>query len=328
MRSIEVCAGAGGQALGLEQAGFNHDILVEIDKDACATLRINRPNWNVLEGDIINFCANEYLNIDLLAAGVPCPPFSVAGKQLGHNDERNLFPEVIRLISECMPKAVMIENVKGLLETKFDWYREYITKTITDLGYKCFWNPLNACDYGVPQLRPRTIMVAMRKEYYEFFRWPSPNKMPPLTVGEVLFDEMSTHGWENVEEWAKRANKIAPTLVGGSKKHGGADLGPTRSKEAWSKLGVNGMGLTEDAPAKDFIGIPKLTVKMAALIQGFPKDWMFTGKKTPAYRQVGNAFPPPVAKAVGEQIIKAIKSYETKEKSGFIYVTKGIRVAR
>jgi DNA (cytosine-5)-methyltransferase 1 len=117
---------------------------------------------------------------------------------------------------------------------------------------------------------------------------------------------MASNGWIGAESWVKQANGIAPTLVGGSKKHGGADLGPTRARLAWEKLGVNGKGLADAPPEKEFVGMPKLTVKMAALVQGFPPDWEFIGKKTPAYRQVGNAFPPPVAKAIGGAIKKAL----------------------
>lgn len=310
MRSIEVCAGAGGQALGLEQAGFKHVVLIEIDKSACDTIRLNRPKWNIVEGDIRKFSATTYHGIDLLAGGIPCPPFSVAGKQLGHEDERNLFPEIIRLIDECMPKAVMIENVRGLLDSKFDWYRADVSNKIEKLGYTCHWCLLNSSDFGVPQLRPRTIMVAFKQDYGKYFQWPKATASDSPTVGDVLVEEMGSNGWMEAANWAKKANKIAPTLVGGSKKHGGADLGPTRSKIAWSKLGVDGKGLADCAPNVDFTGIPRLTVQMAALIQGFPKDWIFAGKKTPAYRQVGNAFPPPVAKAVGEKIKLAIETYE------------------
>ena len=113
--SVEICAGAGGQALGLEQAGFDHSALIEIDRNACNTLRYNRPNWNVVELDVKEFSAVDYRGVDLFAGGVPCPPFSIAGKQLGQNDERDLFPEALRLIEECEPKAILLENVKGLL---------------------------------------------------------------------------------------------------------------------------------------------------------------------------------------------------------------------
>lgn len=306
MRSIEICAGAGGQALGLEQAGFKHVVLVEIDRAACATLRTNRPKWNVLEGDVREFRASNYQNIDLVAGGVPCPPFSVAGKQLGNEDDRDLFPEALRVVSECNPKAVMLENVRGLFDPKFSDYRNHIKEQLESMGYTCFWELVQANHYGVPQLRPRTILVALKEKYANYFTWPLGIVAPPPTVGQALYLEMASDGWEGAKEWADRANDIAPTIVGGSKKHGGADLGPTRSKLAWSKLGINGHGLEEMPPSKGFMGTPKLTVKMAALIQGFPPEWVFVGKKTPAYRQVGNAFPPPVAKAIGTAIKKAL----------------------
>ncbi len=306
MRSIEICAGAGGQALGLEQAGFEHVALIEIDTNACATLRKNRPEWNVIEGDVKAFSASKYYGIDLLAGGVPCPPFSVAGKQLGHEDERDLFPEALRLVRECNPNAVMLENVKGLFESKFTPYREKIKSDLEAMGYECFWELIHAHHHGVPQLRPRTLLVALKQEYAPCFVWPIGVVAPPPTVGQLLYDEMASNGWEGAGAWRDYANGIAPTLVGGSKKHGGADLGPTRSRMAWEKLGVDGIGLADAPPDKGFTGMPKLTVKMAALVQGFPPDWEITGKKTPAYRQVGNAFPPPVAKAIAGAIYKAL----------------------
>jgi len=134
------------------------------------------------------------------------------------------------------------------------------------------------------------------------FSWPKSNVKNPLTVGELLKDQMSINGWKGVRRWVRQADDIAPTLVGGSKKHGGPDLGPTRAKRAWATLGVDGMGIANQSPDKEFVGIPKLTIPMVARIQGFPDDWNFTGKKTPAYRQIGNAFPPPVAEAVASKI--------------------------
>jgi len=312
MRSIEICAGAGGQALGLEQAGFEHVALVEIDAPACATLRKNRPQWNIIEDDVKNFSAKKYRNIDLFAGGVPCPPFSVAGKQLGHEDERDLFPEALRLVRECDPKAVMLENVRGLFAPKFEEYRNNIKKQLENLGYECFWELVQANHYGVPQQRSRTILVALKKQYAAYFSWPLGVVAPPPTVGDILYAEMVSNGWDGAKKWAEKANGIAPTVVGGSKKHGGADLGPTRAKLAWEKLGVDGKGLAEVAPPKDFIGNPKLTVRMAGIIQGFPSDWEFAGKKTPAYRQVGNAFPPPVAKAIGGAIKKALMTAQNE----------------
>lgn len=299
--SIEICAGAGGQALGLEQAGFEHVSLVEIEPAACATLRFNRRHWNVTEGDLHHYSADHLAGVELLAGGVPCPPFSKAGKQLGNADERDLFPEAIRLVSECKPQAAMLENVRGLLDSMFDEYRAKIIGDLKKLGYFAEWRLLNASNFGVPQLRPRVIFVALRKELVPYFNWPTAYVDPP-TVGEALFDLMSENDWRGAHEWRERACDIAPTLVGGSKKHGGPDLGPTRAKRAWAAIGVDGMGIADAAPERNFVGLPRLTVRMTARIQGFPDEWQFSGKKTSSYRQIGNAFPPPVACAVGNQI--------------------------
>lgn len=306
--SLEICAGAGGQALGLEQAGFEHISLVEIEKPACETLRFNRPDWNVTEGDLRHYSAEKWRGVELLAGGVPCPPFSKAGKQLGTEDERDLFPEALRLVSECKPQAVMLENVRGLLDSVFDDYRAKIISDLKKLGYVAEWRLLNASDFGVPQLRPRVVFVALKKSSADYFNWPTPSTTPPPHVGEALFDLMDANGWRGAKQWREQAFDIAPTLVGGSKKHGGPDLGPTRAKKAWASIGVDGKGIADAAPEKDFVGMPRLTIRMAARIQGFPDHWQFSGKKTAAYRQIGNAFPPPVACAVGTQIQAALNA--------------------
>lgn len=306
--SVEICAGAGGQALGLEQAGFEHANLIEIDKAACTTLKLNRPHWGVIECDVRDYDGSALKGVELLAGGVPCPPFSKAGKQLGNNDERDLFPEAIRLVAQAKPQAVMLENVRGLLDSVFDEYRAKLILDLKKLGYIAEWRLLNASDFGVPQLRPRVVFVALKKSAAGFFSWPSALIAPPPTVGTALFDLMAANDWRGAQAWRERACDIAPTLVGGSKKHGGPDLGPTRAKKAWASLGVDGMGIADAPPLVDFVGMPRLTVRMAARIQGFPDEWQISGKKTSAYRQIGNAFPPPVACAVGQQIIAALNA--------------------
>lgn len=334
--SVEICAGAGGQAVGLHNAGFKHAALIEIDRDACETLRANtarNPEWSgckVIEADLREFDPAELGmapgKLDLLAGGVPCPPFSAAGKQLGRDDERDLFPTMLDLIDHLEPKAVMIENVRGLLDPKFAEYRQEIIKRLESMDYEeCYWDILEAKNYKVPQLRPRAILVAMQPGYAKYFEHSKPQAGAPTSVGQALHDSMrerydavsdDPRAEKAFKKWYEKALEgVAPTIVGGSKKHGGADLGPTRAKRAWADLGVCGLGVAnephemKDAERDLFAPAgPKLTVTQAALIQGFPDNWKFTGRKTAAYRQVGNAFPPPVAQAVGEQIYAAFEA--------------------
>lgn len=330
LSSIEICAGAGGQALGLERAGFHHRAVVEIEDWPVETLRANRQmnpgplgEWPIFHMDVREFNGRPYRNqIDLFAGGVPCPPFSIAGKQLGADDDRDLFPEAIRLVEEIRPKAVLLENVKGLGQKRFDEYRAQIIDKLEDLGYVVHWNLLQAADYGVPQLRPRFILVAMLSEYAPFFRWPEHNSTR-VSVGDALRHLMAENGWPGANGWADSAQGVAPTLVGGSKKHGGPDVGPTRSREAWKKLGVKGSSIAESAPAKDFpVGdpdhLPRLTVAMGGVIQGFPEDWKWMGRKTAQWRQIGNAFPPPMAEAIGRSISDAIWMTEHLQQEGAI----------
>ncbi|MFE0673639.1 DNA cytosine methyltransferase [Streptomyces sp. NPDC058867] len=334
--SVEVCAGAGGQAVGLHKAGFQHVALIEIDKDACETLRKNtkgNPEWEsckVIEADLREFDPDSLGlkpgELDLLAGGVPCPPFSAAGKQLGRDDERDLFPTMLSLVDRLEPKAVMIENVRGLLDPKFAEYRKEIIDRLEELGYEeCYWDVLEAKDYAVPQLRPRAILVAMKPEFAAHFEHHKPAETKVITVGEALQDSMRERYDQVADDpraegafknWYEKALEgVAPTVVGGSKKHGGADLGPTRAKRAWADLGVCGLGVANEPDEmkdveRDLFAKagPKLTVTQAALVQGFPEEWKFSGRKTAAYRQVGNAFPPPVAQAVGNQIYAAFEA--------------------
>jgi DNA (cytosine-5)-methyltransferase 1 len=307
LTALEICAGAGGQALGTEMAGFHHVAACEIDAAACATLRLNRPQWNVVQSNVRELHGADYRGIDLLAGGVPCPPFSIAGKRLGPDDERDLFPTALRLVRESKPVAVLLENVPGFATAKFSDYRAALITDLARSGYTVAWQVLNACNFGVPQLRPRFILVAIRGKAAQRFLWPQPAGTPP-TVGDTLYDLMASRGWRGASAWAAHASAIAPTLVGGSKRHGGPDLGPTRARLAWRELGVEARSLADAPPDSVFTieGLPRLTTRMAARIQGFPDSWTFSGKKTAAYRQIGNAFPPPVAHAVATAIRSAL----------------------
>ncbi|MEV0417779.1 DNA cytosine methyltransferase [Streptosporangium canum] len=319
LRVIEICAGAGGQALGLEKAGFEHELAIELDENAVNTLRRNRPAWKVAQGDVADpnvwnpadwAPGPDRRPIDLLAGGVPCPPFTIAGKQLGATDERDLFAWAVEQVKVVQPRALLLENVRGLSMPRFAGYRQHVLDRLREFGYAAEWRLLQASNYGVPQLRPRFVLVAMAPDEFAHFHWPEPIGQPP-TVGETLLPLISANGWKGAEEWAERANNIAPTIVGGSKKHGGADLGPTRAKRAWAELGVDALGVANHAPNPDddFLVGPKLTCEMVARIQGWDDDefqWTFTGKKTSTYRQIGNAFPPPVSKALGVAIAAAL----------------------
>jgi len=303
LTALELCAGGGGQSLGYEDAGFEHAGLVEIDKHACMTLRTNRPDWcnKVFEQDLNTFDGSAFRGVDIISGGLPCPPFSVAGKQLGANDERNLFPAMIRLVDQIRPKAVMIENVRGILDDVFANYRSFVRDELRKLGYQTGWKLMNASDFGVSQLRPRAVFAGIQSRYAANFFWPDGSEIPE-TVGEKLFDLMASNGWKGAIAWRKSANAIAPTVVGGSHKHGGPDLGPTRARRAWASLGVDGLGIADEAPGPSFSGTPKLTIRMVARLQGFPDAWHFSGGKTAAYRQVGNAFPPPFARAIAKHL--------------------------
>lgn len=308
---VEICAGAGGQALGLEKAGFEHALAVELDDTACETLRANRPAWKIAHGDVADATVwnpADYKGVSLLAGGVPCPPFTIAGKQLGANDERDLFAWAIELAGIVRPRALLLENVRGLSMPRFAAYRQHVLDRLASLGYAAEWQLLQAADFGVPQLRPRFVLVALQPDDAAYFRWPESVGQPP-TVGQALRAMMSADGWEGAGAWARRARRIAPTVVGGSKKHGGPDLGPTRAKRAWAELGVDGLGIADapPQPGDRFAVGPKLTTDMVARIQGWSNHypWVFAGRKTARYRQIGNAFPPPVAYALGSVIRKA-----------------------
>lgn len=310
---VEICAGAGGQAYGLHRAGFAHTLAIELDMQAAATLRAN-STWRVVEGDVADpavWNPADFQGIALLAGGVPCPPFSMAGKQLGSADERDLFAWAVEQVAIVQPRALLLENVRGLAAPRFAAYRQRVLDRLAEFGYVGDWRLLTSADFGLPQLRPRFVLVAMKPEDAAYFRWPEPTDAR-VSVGQALGDLMAASGWPHAREWAAFADDIGPTLVGGSKKHGGADLGPTRAKLAWSKLGVDARGIAEEAPGPDAphftVQPPRLTIPMVARIQGWTEEsgWVFTGRKTSQYRQIGNAFPPPVAEAVGRSIRDAL----------------------
>ena len=167
----------------------------------------------------------------------------------------------MELCGRLRPRALLLENVRGLSMSRFGAYRQHVLDRLRELGYVPGWTLLNASDFGVPQLRPRSVLVALQPGDAPWFRWPVPAAQPPPSVGEAVADLMGARGWPGTARWARRARTIAPTIVGGSKKHGGADLGPTRAKRAWAELGVDGLGIADAPPgaADDPALTPRLT---------------------------------------------------------------------
>ena len=307
VKSIELCAGGGGAALGLEVAGFEPVMLIDNDRLACETLRFNRPQWNIIESDIRTITFTKIKDLDLLAAGLPCPPYSIAGVQKGAEDERDLFPEMLRIVEEIRPRAILIENVRGLLSSRFSGVRNQVDDMLRRYGYKTQWNMLNASGFGVPQKRTRVFMVAVQWYKNHMFRWPEPSPAPTRFVGEMLEDLLGANGWDGAREWAQLAHRfLSPTLTGGSKKHGGPDLGPTRARKEWQALGVHPLTIATEAPSPEGPTRLCLTVRMVARLQGFPDDWEFVGSKTQQCRQIGNAVPPPLMAAVAHQVAQCL----------------------
>lgn len=316
--SLEICAGGGGQALGLERAGFDPVMLIDDDPDACATLRRNRPGWDVRRLDLLEFVGSDHpqvLDVDLFAGGPPRPPYSIASTR-GTPDraDRDLLHAAIWLAIEVRPRAIVLENVPALAKApRFAETRAFVEEELGGNGYEVRWNVLDAQCFGVPQRREHGVLVAMRPDDMARFEWPRPSSERAATVGEVLWESMASRGWPGAAEWRRMADEVAPAIVGGSRDRGGADLGPSRTKRIWARLGVNGGSLADDVPGPDFVWepgdpkrLPRLTLQQVARLQGFPEDWVFEGRKTSRYRQIAHACPPPLATAVGLRIARAL----------------------
>ncbi|MFC9395184.1 DUF6339 family protein [Streptomyces sp. NPDC057027] len=313
-KSMEICAGAGAQALGLELAGFDPLLLIDSKADACFTIDLNRPGWDVVCMDVVQFHAGmrpDVVGVDLLSGGLPRVKSSATVGRAEDTEERRVLRAAVELACSIKPKAVLLENVPDLVESPaFEADRAWIEKELIGAGYRSSWRVLNASDFGVPQNRSSGFLIALREPYFSHFQWPEAHETTAPTVGDALGPSMASRGWPGAEQWIKNADRIAPALVGGSDRRGGADLGPTGSKKAWATLGVNGNSLGDEPPGIDFPSDdhPKLTVEQAAMIQAFPADWSFSGGKTSRYRQIGHAMPPPLATAVGLAIAAALRS--------------------
>ncbi len=332
--SIELFAGAGGLAIGLERAGFNAIALNEFDKDACKTLRTNRPNWNVIEGDVKNVDFTGFSNVDLLAGGFPCQAFSYAGNKLGFEDTRGtLFFEFARAIKELQPKIFLGENVRGLLKHDNGRTLSVMKSIIQDLGYTLIEpQVLKAIFYRVPQKRERLFLIGIRNDLVEIadFKWPTPhNKVmvlkDALKAGELYpTDVPKSQG----QTYAKRKKEILDLVPQGGYWR---DLPDDLQKEYMQKSyflggGKTGMArrLAWDQPSLTLTCSPAqkqterchpdetrpLTVREYARIQTFPDEWEFVGALTSQYKQIGNAVPVNLAYAVGQSLIGLLNSIE------------------
>lgn len=334
--SIELFAGGGGLALGMEKAGFKHILLNEFDKSACDTLRKNRPNWNVVEGDIHKVSFKDYEGkVDFLSGGFPCQAFSYAGKKAGFEDARGtLFFELARAVKEVKPKVFMGENVKGLYTHEKGHTFEVIKSVIEDLGYTLVEPQiLKAIQYQVPQKRERLILIAIRNDIANkvTFHYPSPyhrvltlrdaffkgilyNCDVPESIGQQypnrkkeIMEKVPMGGY-----WKDLPDELQREYMKGSYYMGGGKTGIAR------RLSLDEPSLTLTcAPAMKQterchpIETRPLTVREYARIQTFPDNWEFCGNMIAQYKQIGNAVPVNLAAAVGRSIIRLFNDIET-----------------
>jgi DNA (cytosine-5)-methyltransferase 1 len=317
---VDLCSGAGGLASGLESAGFSPVLLLDNKRQPCETLMANRPHWNVVCEDLVQFLPDEYpetLDVDLLSAGLPRVKASAAVGRPDSDQELRLLTATIYLVHSIQPRALLLENLPSLVESPaYAAIRNFVQAELAHLGYRYQWFVLNAADFGVPQERRQGILVALKEPWFHAFTPPRPTVDKHVPVGRALRRSMAARGWRDADIWAAQALAVAPTLVGGSENRGGADLGPSGTKRAWARMGVNAGALADEVPGPDYVWprsddpsqMPKITVDQAALLQAFPPEWQVTGRKTARYRQIGHATPPPVGRALGGAIATALRS--------------------
>lgn len=322
LTSLEICAGAGGQALGLHAGGFDALALYERNPAAAETLVANRWFGPVQCADVTEVDFRPHRgNVDLVAGGVPCQPHSSMGNQRGRHDERDLFLEAVRLVDEVQPRAFFFENVKGFGFRDNSDYRADLYRKFADLGYQSQLFSINGSDYGLAQLRPRVAFVGFRDVPIQRFQMPPKFPEWEPTVGAALLDLVSANGWLQAEEWAKNhANRRGSTIVGGSEQSGRLAFSSNLRKDDWIEMKIDPFGIGEAAPGPDhrLEDLFPLTLEMGARLQGFPDGWKFIGageersdkdRKTKT-RQIANALPPIMAHAVGLAIYTALTGVE------------------
>lgn len=329
--TIELFAGAGGLALGVEKAGFNTIGLVEFDRDACDTLRKNRPNWNVIHDDIANISKldlEEYFGIkkgelSLLSGGAPCQSFSYAGKRLGLEDARGtLFYHYAVFLEKLQPKMFLFENVKGLLTHDGGKTYKTILEIFENAGYEIQKSVLNAWDYGVAQKRERLMTVGIRKDLIDNikFEFPTAHEYKPV-LRDVLQNVPQSVGVPYGENKRKLFELVPP---GGYWKDIDPSLAKAYMKSCWEmEGGRTGIlrKLSMDEPSLTVLTSPSqkqterchpqearpFTVRENARCQSFPDEWEFCGNVMSQYKQVGNAVPVNLAFEVAKCIYTALE---------------------
>lgn len=315
-KTIELFAGAGGLALGLENAGLKHELLVEIDKDCVSTLKHNRPEWNVIHEDIHNVDFEEYKNIDVVTGGFPCQAFSYAGKRLGFEDTRGtLFFEFARCVQEVKPKICVAENVQGLIRHDKGRTLKTMLNVLNNMNYHTQYKVLNSWDYDVAQKRKRLFLVGTLKETP--FEYPEETGNHP-TLKEALKDVPKSKGvsYSEAKEkvmklvppggcWVDLPEEIQKEYMGKSYYSGGGKRGMAR-RLSWNEPSLT---LTTSPAQKQTERCHPdetrpFTVREYARIQSFPDEWEFCGKITSQYKQIGNAVPVKLGEAMGNSIIK------------------------
>lgn len=330
--SIELFAGAGGLALGLEEAGLHHVMLNEFDHTACDTLRINRPNWNVIEGDIHTIDFSQYQGkVDVVTGGFPCQAFSYAGKKLGFEDARGtLFFEWARAVKEIQPKICIGENVRGLLSHENGKTIKGMIDVLTELGYKVLIpQVLKAIYYKVPQKRERMILVGIRKDISTEFYYPKPSRhifttKDALKKGSLYDCDVPESEGEKYPEKKRKVLDLVPP--GGYWRDLPVDIQKEYMKGSFY-LGGGKTGMARriswDEPCLTLTCTPAqkqterchpdetrpFTVREYARIQTFPDSWKFAGSMTQQYKQIGNAVPVNLAKEVGYSIVDFLNRY-------------------
>ncbi|WP_394336897.1 DNA (cytosine-5-)-methyltransferase [Amniculibacterium aquaticum] len=329
---LELFAGAGGLAVGMEKAGLKCVALNEIDKHACETLRKNRPNWNVLEGDINNFNFSEYHNqVDVVTGGFPCQAFSYAGKRLGLEDARGtLFYEFARAVKEVNPPICIGENVKGLLSHDNGKTLQGMISILDEIGYNVVpVQVLKAINYKVPQKRERLILVGIRKDITAKYEYPKPYKKiynledalkkgelfdtnVPKSLGakypeskKVVLDLVPPKGY-----WRDLPIDIQKDFMGASFYLGGGKTGMAR-RIGWDEpcLTLTCSPAQKQTERCHPDETRPFTVREYARIQTFPDEWEFSGPMAQQYKQIGNAVPVNLGREVGYSIVKFLNDY-------------------